>query len=81
MQNIGVPKSASEMESQVFQKSSSQEEYRNTVAKLVVHMQSKYMDITYTRLKHFTIDTHGKWFFCSHFQIKKIKSNPKPWIQ
>lgn len=45
MQNVGMPQSASEMENQVFQKSGSQDEYRNTVAKIVVHMQSKNMDM------------------------------------
>ncbi|XP_031618871.1 mediator of RNA polymerase II transcription subunit 15 [Contarinia nasturtii] len=41
LQNVGIMKSASEMENQVFQKASSHDEYRNMVAKIVLHMQSQ----------------------------------------
>lgn len=34
-------KNASEMENQVFQKVQTQEEYRNMIGKIVVHMHSK----------------------------------------
>lgn len=41
MQNVGMPKNASDMENQIFQKVSSQEEYRTMIGKIVMHMQSK----------------------------------------
>lgn len=42
IQNVGMMKSASEMENSVFQKVRSQDEYQNMVTKLLMHMQSEY---------------------------------------
>lgn len=41
LQSVGIMKNASEMENQVFQKVQTQEEYRNMIGKIVVHMHSK----------------------------------------
>lgn len=60
------------MENQVFQKVQTQEEYRNMIGKIVMHMHSKckFLGIIESILKQEYI-----------FQIKKIKSsNQKQWI-
>lgn len=41
LQHVGIVKNASEMENQVFQKVQTQEEYRNMIGKIVMHMHSK----------------------------------------
>lgn len=47
LQNVGMAqaRSATEMEAQIFQKAHSQEEYRNMITKIVMHMQSKFKNV------------------------------------
>lgn len=42
LQNVGIMKSANEMENSVYQKSRTHDEYQSTIAKLLMHMQSQY---------------------------------------
>lgn len=58
IQNVGMMKSASEMENSVFQKVRSQDEYQNMVTKLLMHMQSKYTTNSSIKLKRETCLKH-----------------------
>lgn len=54
LQNVGMGRNASEMENQVFQKVQTQEEYRAMVAKIVMHMQSKWNIRNASSFREFT---------------------------